>query len=75
MGTDGIAALRAQDASLHPGALDQEFVDIGLLRRGSAAALAGKDQRCLAVREFKDTWIDERVADDIVGRPQRVERI
>ena len=71
----GIAAFEAQNAPLHPGALDQEIVDIGLLCRGSAAALAGKDQLGLLARELQDAWIDQRIVNDVVGRPQRVKRM
>ncbi len=48
----GIAAFQAQNAPLHPGAFDQKLVDIGLLSRGPAPALARKDQFCLVAREF-----------------------
>ena len=56
-------------------ALDQQFVDVALLGRRPAAALAGKDQIGLAARQFQDPRIDQGIVNDVVGQPQRVQRM
>ena len=71
----GVAAFEAQNAPLHPGAFDQKLVDIALLSRWLSPALARKDQFGLVASKFQNAWIDQSIVNDVVSRPQRVERM
>ena len=56
------------------GALDQHLVDVALVRRRPAAALAGRRSARRPRARAQHARIDQRVVHDVVGRPQRMQR-
>src|SRR3981081_2604679 len=71
----GVTAFETQNAPPHPGAFDQKLIDIALLSRWLSPALARKDQFGLVAGKFQNAWIDQSIVNDVVSRPQRVERM
>ncbi len=71
---EGIAALQSHHAAAGAGALDQHVVDVALMRRRPAAALAGRDHLRVVAAKVQHSSIDQRVVDDVVGLADGVQR-
>ena len=69
-----IAALQAQHAASETRPLDQDLVDVALMRRGPTAALADLDELCPFSGKLQDPGIDQRVVNNVVGLRHRMQR-
>src|SRR5207302_5641795 len=70
-----VATLEPQHAAPLAGERDQPLADVGLRRRGLAAALAGELELRARSGEFKHALVDERVVDDDFGLRKTGERV
>ncbi len=68
-----IAALQPQHALAVARQIDQPQRDVALFGRGFAAAFAGIDRLGAGLRPVQDRGLDQRVIDDHIGLPQRIE--